>query len=661
MRRGAAGYANRSAGRRVATAVAVGWLVLAGAPAPTPAADPPKGKGQEALKAWKDATDDAARQAAGKRVMKEVPDAAETFEVVSTFLEKGWPVGKVGTSYDVLKHWTFDRVDGKAAPALRLGFIDLIEKAHATAPVVVDGGLQYARTWALNAAGRHAQAIEAGERYVARFAKGSRLDDVRLLVAQSMLALSPPDLAGARKQLKALVAMEKSPLRPEAERLLAAVESGGASVQLTEGFPKPEGLGKVVLLTNLPSGHALLDAVKAWREAKQAEVVRFEGGDVAAAAADLRKTGPEFVALVVEPSTVDVNFHLGVLETCRGLDADPMPDFHFGYLTARTPADLHALSTRSLLPKGAGENAAGLVALTPDGANVKPLDFVLHFGHGMPWSVVDGATGEQIAKWDLTRRPVVFSGACFNAVFSRSYHPCALQPVFLPPEEVAPERLVSLAWVRAGAAGLLAALEGDRGEMAMAEWMRFRATAEPLGAVIGHQYRLAFTSLPESYPGFPRYTPRAAKRMGFYDVMLRGMVSRLLLGDPTFEPLASPLDAPTTASSLEGAADGSVVATVEVLRFENGPFLNYLPESGRGVFDWRLTERVELPRGLAARLDAPTVAVVDAGGATVPFGRTQAKHEVWGGRRHVTVQVESTDGRLAKAGTRATFTFAVRR
>ena len=38
--------------------------------------------------------------------------------------------------------------------------------------------------------------------------------------------------------------------------------------------------------------------------------------------------------------------------------------------------------------------------------------------------------------------------------------------------------------------------------------------------------------------------------------------------------------------------------------------------------------------------------------------KTQAKHEVWGGRRWVNVQVESLDRKLAKRGTVATYTFA---
>ena len=641
--------------------IALALLMLA-APAPAEPPKPDAAKAKEAMDAWKAASDDAAKQVAGKRVMKEAPEARETFDVVKTFLEKGWPVGKIATSYETLKSWTYDRFDGKKNPDLRLGFLDVIEKNQPTSSMVVEGGIGYARCWCHYQAGRYAESIEVGEKYVSRFPKGGVVDEAHLVIAQSMLALSPPDLVGAKKHLKAILAMEKTDRRAEAERLLAAAESGGASIQATEGFPRPEGLGKIVALTNLAAGHPLWKALDAWRAAKKAEVVRFEGNDVAKAAADLRKIGPEFVAVVVEPTTVDVNFHLDLLEMCRNLDADPMPDFHFGYLTARTRDDLEAYAARVLLPRPADSARAGMVAITPGGESVKPLDFVLHFGHGNPWSVVDGATGEQISAWALTRHPVVFSGACFNAVLSRSTHASLLQPMFLAAEEVPPERLVSLSWIHAGADGFFASLDGDRGEMAMAEWARFQEGAEPLGAVIGYQYRLAFTSLPESYPGFPRYRPHVAKRMGFYDVMLRGMVARLLLGDPSYRPLAAPLADPTTSSEATLSSDGATVTvTAEVLRFENGPFVNYLPEDPHGNFDSRLYARVELPGSLgAARLDAPTIGV-ESGGALVPYGRSQIRHEVWGGRRFVDVQVESTDGRLARRGTRATFAFPVRR
>jgi hypothetical protein len=611
------------------------------------------------IRAWREAGDATAAQAAGKKVLKALPDDAAALEVLLRFVKEGWTVPKLQTSYATLRTWAYDKVDGRTQPDVRLALLELIERDHPGSPLVKEGGVLYSKSWCHWAAKRYAQAIEVGERYVTRFPKASNVDDARWTVAEAMLALSPPDLAGAKRHLKAIVAMESS--RSEAAKsLLVAVEAGGADAQPTQGLPRAEGLGKVVVLTNLAASDPLWKSLEAWRAARKAATVKFAGSGVGTARAALEKAGVEFVAIAVAPDTVDVNFHLDVLELCRALDDDPMPDFHLGYLTAANAKDLAKFTERILVKEATGGTRAQVTMPTATGKELSDLDLALHFGHGFPTHVVDGASAAQISAYDLPSAPVVFSGACFNAVLSRSYHPCAYQPVFLAPESFPPDQLVSLAWVHAGATGFLGSLEADRGEMAMTEWDYLRETAAPLGEVIGHQYRLAFTSLPATYPGFPRYRPGVAKRMGFYDVMLRGAVARLLLGDPAYRPLKEPLTAPTTTTAFELAPDGtSATATVEVLRYEQGDFLNYLPDHGDGSFGTRVTARVALPEGFRGRLES-LEATVDLAGGPVPVGRQIARHEVWGGRRYVTLQVEGRDGRLARPGAKATFRWAVR-
>ncbi len=622
---------------------------------------PDKGaKSDEWIRAWRDAADPAAAQAAGKKILKELPDDAAALEVVLKFVNERWPVPKLATSYGVLRSWAFDRVDGKRQPDVRLAILDLIERDQPTSPMVKEGGIYYSKSWCHWSAKRYDKAIDVGERYVARFPKGSKVDDARWTIADAMLALTPPDLAGAKRHLKAILAIEKSPLHEAAEKLLVSVEAGGADAQPTEGFPRFAGLGRVVVLTNFAASDPMWKALDRWRDARKAETVKFVGDDIRTAADALRKIGPEFVALAVSPETVDINFHLDVLELCRELDADPMPDFHFGYLTARSPDDLSKFCERILEKEAAGGTRAAVTMPSATGREFDVLDFALHFGHGLPTEVVNAASAAQISAYSLGTTPVVFSGACFNAVLSRSYHPCAYQMVFLAPESYVANRLVSLAWVHAGATGFLASLEGDRGEMAMTEWEYFRETAAPLGEVIGQQYRLAFTSLAATYGGFPRYRVGVAKRMGFYDVMLRGAVARLLIGDPSCKPLKLPLSQPTTASTFALAPDGkNATATVDVLRFEQGDFLNYLPDHGDGTFGWRVTARIALPETLSGRLESLKT-TVDLTSNAVPFSRSMARYEVWGGRRFVNVQVEGRDGRLAQAGAKATFHWTVR-
>ncbi|MFI5401809.1 MAG: tol-pal system YbgF family protein [Planctomycetota bacterium] len=618
----------------------------------------PEGKGEfRALRGifdvWVDAGEASRAQAAGANVLRKYPEAIGSYAVLRAFLESGWKPPKLATSYDVLSRWTFERTDGRRYPDLRLAFLDLLEKLHPREPAVKEGGTLYSRAWCHLRAGRPAEAVDLGETYLRKFPDGKATDLVRGTVAEALLGLDPPDAQKAEKHLKAILSDPKARNRAEAERLLVAARSGGPTLQLSEGLPKREGLGRTVLLTNHAAGDARLKALEEWRGARGAEVVRFEGPEVQDAAKELARIGPEFVAVAVAPTAVDINFHLELLEMCRDLDADPMPDFHFGYLCARDAKDLAAFAARTLEARR-GTEAREAVDLRQTEI-LSELDLVLHFGHGQAWCVEGMLSGEQIARLSLPRGPVVFSGACFNGVLSRSWHDSALKLAFLPPKEVEAGKLVSLAWVRAGASGFLAALEADRGEMAGAEWEYLRTTAAPLGEVIGLEYRLACTSLPETYPGFPRFVPGRAKRTSFYDVMLRGMISRILLSDPAFRPLEEPLDPPATRATVaRDETTGAVTVTVEVARFTPFTFLNLLPMSGRGAFDWRIHARVELPGDLTERYGAPAVRA-EAGGAEIPLTRHQVRHEVWGGKRFVNVQAESEDGRLAKTGTMATF------
>ena len=233
-----------------------------------------------------------------------------------------------------------------------------------------------------------------------------------------------------------------------------------------------------------------------------------------------------------------------------------------------------------------------------------------------------------------------------------------LRDYHFKPEELRPEEALSLAWVHAGATGLFAALDGDRGEMAGAEWEYFRERATSLGAVMGHQYRLVFTSLRESYKSFPRYTPGQRKNKSFYQVMLRGQTSRILISDPMYRPLKAPLAKPLlrTVVTLEEES-GSVIVRVKVLRRANGPFVNTLPtKAGTPFREVRVYARAALPRAFAGKLGFPQV---DAQGV-VPT-KVQAKHEIWGGQRYVNVQAESDDFKLAAPGSELTYTFPVRR
>ena len=123
---------------------------------------------------------------------------------------------------------------------------------------------------------------------------------------------------------------------------------------------------------------------------------------------------------------------------------------------------------------------------------------------------------------------------------------------------------------------------------------------------------------------------------------------------------------PGERADVEGNVPASVssdgrtaTANVDVLRFEQGDFLNYLPDHGDGTFGWRVTARIALPETFISRLES-LKATVDVTSNAVSFSRSMARYEVWGARRFVNVQVEGKDGRLAQAGAKAIFRWSVR-
>ena len=438
----------------------------------------------------------------------------------------------------------------------------------------------------------------------------------------------------------------------------AAREPGWIS--LSKGLPKASGLGKLAIVTNLPARDARMKAVKKLAKARGAKVLRFKQSDVVSVAKALRRMGPEFVAFAVTPETVDINFHLDVLELCRNLDGDPMPDFFFGYLCARDGDDATALVERILAREARPPDkpVARLAPLVAPGTQLADIDFLLHFGHGQAWCVDKGLSGIELGKLSFPRAPVVISGACFNGVLSRSYHPCAYQYIFMAPRTIKPERLMTLNWVHAGASAYVAALEGDRGEMAIAEWALLRQRACSMGEVVGLQYRLACTSLPAEFAGFPRYIPGRRKNMSFYWVMMRGAVSRLLISDPSFKPLRAPLDKPAQRVSVthDVMHDWELRVEAEVLRASQGDFLNYFPKVNDGRFDHRVTTRALLPETVSKPF-VPSAPEVSRKGKPIELTRHSVRHEVWGGRRYVNLQAESKSGALAAAGATVRWTF----
>ena len=630
-----------------------------------------RGKFDAAVSAGKDA--DA--QAAGKKLLAEVAEDPICLYVLREFLDRGWKWPRLKTSFATLRRWEQDEVNTAKEPDLRLALIDAIETVYAKEDAVADGGTLYERAWTQLTAKRHDEAIKLAREYLRRFKDGANADKVRVVVlAPALLALSPPDTDGARKVLKEVAGDERSKYRDRAVRALDEMAAGARWIGVDDGCPRAAGLAKVVLLTDLPADDDFFKALASWREARGAEVVRFRPGHLAGAADALRRIGPEFVAVATRPAQIDSNLQWEMVELCRDLDADPMPDFHFGWLVARDAADLRALAERSAAAAPRAEAKTSIIGIPKSAADVAPYDAVLHFGHGLPTGIGDGLDAPDLADAKLPRAPLVVSGACYNGVVGRSWHPCTLQPTFCRAVEVAPNDALSLAWIHAGAIGVVASMEADRGEMAGTEWEWFRATACPLGEMTTVGLRLACLSVPETWDGMPRQRAGDRRSLALFDVMLRGQLSRCLFGDPSVRLLAAPETESSCRATANVDAQGLVVVDVEpaaaaapsnVVATSASQFLftSTLTRNGlanNAFTERRLWARVEVPSGVAGRLGPPEVSV-RRNGAAVATLRTSVRHEVWGGRRFVCVQVESADAGLVAAGSRATFTFPVGR
>jgi hypothetical protein len=609
---------------------------------------------------------DADAQSAGKKLLSEFPEDPSALHVLRTFHANGWKWPRLKAPLATIRRWEQDEIDDRVEPDLRLAFVEAIEDQFPTDDVVKEGGTLYERLWCHLQARRFDETLALGKEFLRRFPDSTMVDKVRWALASAHLGRTPPDVENATKHLEWLVKTPNVRNKERAAKLLDDLRKGSTWTELADGCPRASGLGQVAVVTDLAESDPLWKALEAWRKARKAHVVRFKRGRLGDVADDLRKLGPEHVAVAVAPATVDVNFHWHLLEICRSLDGDPLPDFWFGYLVARDPTDLAALAARGLREPTEAPALATVGAPEAPGA-LKDLDGFLHFGHGTPTGIQGALQAAGLRDAALERGPLVVSGACFNGVLSRSFHASALQPVVSKPAEYAPHDLLVLSWVHAGAGAVIAALEGDRGEMAGSEWAHWRETAGTLGETVGWSYLQTFASLPETWGGFPRYRVGGARSTSLYDVMLRGLTSRLLVGDPVRRPLA----APTAKPSLETAATwnaGTLRATLRVappsgLAESQFLFMNVLTTSGMGgtgFTERRLLARIELPAEVTAPPGPPEVEVVASGRALAP-ARTVVRHEVWGGKRYVVLQVESGDVALSAPGTEAVFTFPASR
>jgi len=433
--------------------------------------------------------------------------------------------------------------------------------------------------------------------------------------------------------------------------------------------PSTSGLGTKVILTNVAKSKEWRGVLETLRSRGFEEIVPFAGSRLGPAFEELAKLAPGFVAVVVPPDTLDVNFHFDLLERASRLDADPFIDFAFGYITGATAeeAEAFARSTgiadrklpHTVLEFGPSDRATGLSAPAPDQiaegfkvrrlaheANAAGLVEALRglkdigvfnaWGHGGPDGVVDGLNGRELRASGIDMDGALyFSGPCYCGVTGTWYSNAGGR---VERKRVEPAGSFLLALVKAGAGGVFAGLDPDRGETNHHEWEYLLMTGEPLGMVSKSTYDDVVLAYRRPRLELPRY--EAGKRSphrDIHDTMISGGACRALFGDPASRPFdkaaPDPFAARTrwTEAGLEvtwdGGADlGRYWMPVDIYRAE-------------GRWTHRIRLRVDVPLDDARRLKGMKVLSVTKDEAPVRYTYATGAVEAWGGTARVHLMV----------------------
>ncbi|MHC4493696.1 MAG: hypothetical protein ACYTDU_19005 [Planctomycetota bacterium] len=399
-------------------------------------------------------------------------------------------------------------------------------------------------------------------------------------------------------------------------------------------------------------------------------MVSFRGHRLERAFKELAKLDPGFVAVVVPPDTLDVNFHFDFLERASRLDADPFVDFAFGYLTGATPKEAEAFAKgiqaaarhklpRTILEFGPSSRPYGLTGASPhktaegfkvrrlaheqDAADVagtlerlKGIGIFQAWGHGYPDGVHEGLKGRKLRESGLDLHPALyFSGPCYCGVTSGWYSTAGGR---VERKKLDLEDSFLLALIKARAGGIFAGLDPDRGETNHHEFEHLLMTGEELGMVSKSTYDDVVLAYRRPRLELPRYEPgRRRPHRDIHDTMISGGACRALFGDPTARPVGKAIDDPFKAETrwtnegLEvrwsaGANLGSFWMPVDVYRAE-------------GRWTHRIRLRADLPLKDAQRLQGLKVLAVTKDDTPVRYTYATGAVEAWAGTARVHLMV----------------------
>lgn len=372
-----------------------------------------------------------------------------------------------------------------------------------------------------------------------------------------------------------------------------------------------------------------------------ATCLKFSNADLDSVLDRLREIQPKYALIFIKPDELDVNFAWKWLEVTTRIDDDPYVDVRSGFITGATPeAAAELLDRIARTVKGEGKLPGKLVDNFGPNPQAAQNSFVeqqgcfmipiyeervalssishgtkgftdarlgsmqsaglIHLGgHGYPDRIVDGLKAQQAKKLKLSPC-VVFNGACYTGVTSRSFNQwTANQKV--KHQTVAADECFCLNLLGNSAVAYLAALHPDHGIPVYQEMEYLAYSGASLGDVMRHTHNGVILGNGGKLPELAPFTDNMpSPRWTASDVMLKGTASRVLFGDPAMIISDAFTDPPFKNSTLvidSNQLQITAVLTNSKLKSEYTDTYHADLSSNKRLFNDRALITIELPKG----------------------------------------------------------------
>lgn len=444
------------------------------------------------------------------------------------------------------------------------------------------------------------------------------------------------------------------------------------------------------ILTDIPVDDPYFDVVRRLARHRSARIIPFSRNRLDETIEPLRRLSPIFVAFVVKPNTLDINFAYSALELSTKVDEDSFCDFAYGFITGATakdaqcfvenmiraekegiprkifafgPSDITQVDDNSLFewmrqwkrkrlahkPGSFPQNRLG--ELTENG--------ILRFwGHGLPEGIDNSLSYRDIQKVCLYPA-VVFAGPCYSAVVAKRYEylPCREK---VQSDVVSPEASLALTCIARGVTGYFGALDEDLCLTACREMEYALTTGLPLGLVAKYNYDSVVLSGNEKILSLPRFregkTPPAVKGV---QLELQQTAARIYLGDPAFRPFQKTAAFPISTNIQTTQTGMKIRATLTDPRLRCmlvDPYRDNLCSCS--AQNDVLYIRVELPKEFG-RVKTVVYQKCSESLESSPHNPIRWATEHWFHRRYIHLQVEWEHDSLRHTGKKAWVEFLI--